>query len=249
MDVEAHEELSVEGLAAAAGVTTRTIRFYQSEGLLPAPVRRGREARYGPDHLDRLRLITELARRGLRLSAIGELLTTASEASSTADWLGLGEALGRPWSEDRPSLMTDDELGRRLAGSPPGTAERLAEAGLVERRADTTPVVWLVLSPGMLDVALATMRLGVDVATGARLRDLLQRKLAEAATELVAAFTAEVSVGHLADGGPGELARLLDQLRPLTRRTVDLLFAHEMERAQRELLDAAEALSPPLADH
>jgi hypothetical protein len=52
----------------------------------------------------------------------------------------------------------------------------------------------------------------------------------------VAAFTEEVSRTQLAEQGPAALADLLAQLQPLTRRTVDLLFAHEMERAQQELL-------------
>ena len=237
-------ELSVDELAERSGTTVRTIRYYQSEGLLPAPVRRGRAVRYGAEHLARLQLIAELQERGLRLTAIADLLRHSPDDATAADWLGLGETLSRPWTEDHPALLDEHELAARLTGTPAGTADDLVRTGIVERRADTSPVVYFVPSPGMLDVAVALVRLGIGLDAGARLRDLLQRRLQAMATDLVAQFTEEVSIERLADVGPGALAVLLDQLRPLTRRTVDLLFAHEMERAQRELLDAASALDP-----
>jgi DNA-binding transcriptional MerR regulator len=240
-------DLSVDELAERTGATVRTIRYYQSEGLLPAPTRRGRQVRYGVEHLERMRLIAELQERGLRLTAIADLLRHTPDDASAADWLGLGETLSRPWSEDHPALLDEDELHERLAGTPAGTADDLVRTGVVERRADTRPVVYFVPSPGMLEVAIALVRLGVDLEVGARLRDLLQRRLRATAQDLVAQFTAEVSVAHLAEAGPGALAVLLDQLRPLTRRTVDLLFAHEMERAQRELLEAASE-TPPITE-
>jgi DNA-binding transcriptional MerR regulator len=236
--VSQRDDLSVDELADRSGVTVRTIRYYQSEGLLPPPGRHGREARYGPAHVERLDLIGELQARGLRLSAIAELLAADAPA---ADWLGLGEALRRPWTDDRPVVLRDRELTDRLAGTPAGTTGALERSGVVERRAGTVPATWVVPSPELLDIALATLRLGLDPDAGARLRDLLQDRLRATATELVAAFTEEVSNTALAEEGPAALAALLEQLQPLTRRTVDLLFAHEMERAQEELLGA---LSP-----
>lgn len=243
--VEEGAALSVQELADRTGVSVRTIRYYQAEGLLDAPVRSGREVRYGDGHRRRLEAITELQHRGLRLTAIHEILRHGDGAAAIAGWHGLGEALARPWSDDAPALVAEDDLAARLAGLPSGTREGLERTGVVERRADTTPVVYLVPSPGMLDVAVASLRLGLDLEVGMRMRDLLQARLRATAEELVARFTEEVSVAHLSTEGPDALAGLLDQLQPLTRRTVDLLFAHEMERAQRALLDdlaaAAEA--------
>ena len=232
--------LSADELAARAGVSVRTVRYYQSEGLLPAPARQGREARYDALHLERLRLINELRDRGLRLSTIAEILRQSPDAETALDWLGLRDVLQKPWSEDRAALLNESELSARLAGTPENTCEALVRTGVIERRADATPVVYFVPSPGMLDVAVATLRLGLDADTAARLRDLLQARLRDMATELVARFTDEVSLEQLAGEGPGALAKVLDQLQPLTRQAVDLLFAHEMERAQRELVDAAE---------
>ncbi|HEU4322843.1 MAG TPA: MerR family transcriptional regulator [Roseiflexaceae bacterium] len=65
---------SISELAAAAGVTTRTIRYYAAEGLLPAPELRGKYAVYRAEHLERLRLIAQLKAAYLPLSAIKEQL-------------------------------------------------------------------------------------------------------------------------------------------------------------------------------
>lgn len=226
----------MEELAATSGETVRTIRFYQSEGVLPPPVRQGREVRYDDAHVARLRLISELQKRGLRLTAIRDLLASAPSGALTGEWLGLGETLVGPWSEDRPVVLDEAALLERVGGDAAGI-DLLIEAGVVERRGDTTPVVYFVPSPGLLDVAVATAQAGLSGDVAVRLRDLMQRRLQDLATELVAEFTELVSVERLSAEGPGGLADLLTQLRPLTRRTVDLLFVHEMERAQRELLE------------
>ena len=232
--------LTVEELAATSGETVRTIRFYQSEGVLPPPVRQGREVRYDQAHVTRLRLISELQKRGLRLSAIRDLLSSTPSGALTGEWLGLGETLVGPWSEDHPVVLEESALLERLGeGASVDDIDSLVAGGVVERRGDTTPVVYFVPSPGLLEVAVATAKAGLSPEVSVRLRDLLQGRLRQMATELVAEFTELVSLERLSAEGPAELAGLLQQLRPLTRRTVDLLFVHEMERAQRELLEAA----------
>ena len=65
---------TIDELAGLTGVPSRTIRFYQSKGTLPSPQRKGRVALYGPEHVDRLKLIAELQDRGLRLDAIRDVL-------------------------------------------------------------------------------------------------------------------------------------------------------------------------------
>ena len=68
-------------LARLVGVEPRTIRSYIQQAVIPGPDRRGRNARYGPVHLDRLRAIMFLRnQRGLSLPAIRRVLLTLSEA-------------------------------------------------------------------------------------------------------------------------------------------------------------------------
>lgn len=62
---------TVDELAARAGVTVRTVRFYGTRGLLPPPVIGPRRVgHYGREHLARLALIEELQHRGMTLAAI-----------------------------------------------------------------------------------------------------------------------------------------------------------------------------------
>ncbi|HEY3022405.1 MAG TPA: MerR family transcriptional regulator [Actinomycetota bacterium] len=60
----------VEAVAAACDVSVDTVRYYQSKGLLPPPGREGRVAWYGSEHVDRIREIRALQRKGLTLAAI-----------------------------------------------------------------------------------------------------------------------------------------------------------------------------------
>ena len=53
-------EYRVEALAAAAGVSVDTIRFYQGRGILPPPRRAGRVVLYDDGHLERLREVKDL---------------------------------------------------------------------------------------------------------------------------------------------------------------------------------------------
>ncbi|MFD3454147.1 MerR family transcriptional regulator [Streptomyces sp. NPDC058691] len=66
---------SIGELAAHAGVTVKTVRFYSDRGLLPEAGRStGGHRRYGPEALDRLRLIRSLRTLDLPLPDVGRLL-------------------------------------------------------------------------------------------------------------------------------------------------------------------------------
>ena len=65
------QEYAIGELADLAGVTPRTIRYYVSIGLLPAPEAAGPKTRYTDGHLKRLRLIRHLQRQHLPLAEIG----------------------------------------------------------------------------------------------------------------------------------------------------------------------------------
>ena len=67
-------EYRVEALAATAGVSVDTIRFYQGRGLLHPPRRVGRVALYGEEHLERLRRVKNLQLRGFSLVVIARIL-------------------------------------------------------------------------------------------------------------------------------------------------------------------------------
>ena len=66
----------IQELAQLTGVSTKTIRYYESIGLLPDPERAENNYRqYQPDVVERLRFIVTARGLGFNLTDIGEFLT------------------------------------------------------------------------------------------------------------------------------------------------------------------------------
>ncbi len=63
----AERAYSIGELAAAGGVSRRTVRFYVQRGVLAPPLGLGRGARYGQAHLERLLEIRASHERGVAL--------------------------------------------------------------------------------------------------------------------------------------------------------------------------------------
>jgi len=75
-------EYTLEELAERTGISARTIRSYIEKGLLPGPGQTGPKARYGDQHLEKLRNILHLKDvRSLKLDDIRQLLFTVSDAA------------------------------------------------------------------------------------------------------------------------------------------------------------------------
>lgn len=75
------ERLRVEDVARRAEVSIDTIRFYQKRRLLPPPVKEGRVAWYGADHLARLDWIRNLQAQGFSLAVIRRILDGELDAT------------------------------------------------------------------------------------------------------------------------------------------------------------------------
>jgi DNA-binding transcriptional MerR regulator len=73
-------------LARTSGVTTKTIRYYESIGLLDAPARTsGGYRSYGPEVLERLDFIRQAKVSGLTLAEIGSILEIKDEGGQSCD--------------------------------------------------------------------------------------------------------------------------------------------------------------------
>lgn len=183
--------LTVDELAARAGVTVRTVRFYSTRGLLPPPVIGPRRVgHYGPDHLSRLALIEELQHQGMTLAAIERYLQQLPPDLSAQD-LAIHRALVASWAPDSAEEMERAELERR-AGRPLGAqdVDRLAAMGVLEP--PRTP-------GGPLSVDLGLLRLGVELLdvpiaheTILAARTVLLEHTRSAAHELTRLFRDEV---------------------------------------------------------
>ena len=95
--VRSDDVLTIDELARETGLTVRNVRSHHARGLLPPPEVRGRTGYYGPEHVERLRLIQELQAEGLKLDGIKRLLGDSGErllALKRAARRGGGDARG-----------------------------------------------------------------------------------------------------------------------------------------------------------
>jgi DNA-binding transcriptional MerR regulator len=73
-----NEIYTISELERLTGLGRRTIHFYTKEGLIPPPEGAGGGARYGEEHLLRLKLIGEFQKSRLRLDEIRDALNIMS---------------------------------------------------------------------------------------------------------------------------------------------------------------------------
>ena len=243
-DADAPMRYTIDELAAISGVPSRTIRFYQSNGTLPGPEKRGRVAYYRTEHVDRLRVIADLQDRGLRLDAIREVLgRLQSGHDSLHGWLGVGDALQAPWLDEKPAVLTTAELEARFNSSRPGSISRLERAGMVQRQGNTRPASYLVPSPALLEIGIRLEAAGVDLEVAIGAADIMRRRLHRAAEELVPFFAEHAGRGFGRDGDPEAVATAYQELRPLGMQAVQVIFAQEMERALRHFVESGQVLA------
>lgn len=80
--------ITITDLTREFGLTTRTLRFYEDEGLL-SPQRRGRQRLYRPSDRTRLKLIMRGKRLGFSLSEISEIVEMYRKPPGEAGQLDL----------------------------------------------------------------------------------------------------------------------------------------------------------------
>jgi DNA-binding transcriptional MerR regulator len=233
-DEPSENEFTIDELAAAARVTNRTIRYYQGKGALPGPKIRGRTAYYGAEHVERLKLIGTLQDRGLTMRAIRDLLAQADKGElALNEWLGLEQRLQEPWANDRPRVVGELELDEMLGGRV-GARAVLVRLGQLERQGDS----YIVRSPTLLQVALRLDAAGVDFETSVGAAAILRKHLHRATDELTAYFYKRIGEGFGRDATAQGLGAAYEALRPLGLEALRVVFAQEMERALRKLLDS-----------
>src|SRR5918998_4213483 len=111
-DEASPNQLTIEALAHETGLSVRNLRSHHARGLLPPPEVRGRVGYYGPEHVERLRLIQELQAEGLKLDGIKRLLEESRgdgllNVKRAADAFGAGDGEGS-------EVITAEELTERL---------------------------------------------------------------------------------------------------------------------------------------
>ncbi|MEW2352609.1 MerR family transcriptional regulator [Spirillospora sp. NPDC029432] len=226
------EDMTVDELAARAGFTVRTVRFYAGRGLLPPPRLKGRTGLYGPDHLARLELVRELQSLGLTLAAIERQLERIP-ADAPPDDLALRRALLSPWAPEETEELDRHELDRRAGRHLDDAALAKLEAlGVAER----TPAGTVrVISPALLQMGAELSAMPLDALVAAHAA--VERHTTELAAELQAVFQETVVRPYRERGRPAEdRERLLDlaaKLKPLMIQSLVGSFQRAVDRAIR----------------
>ncbi|MET9493784.1 MerR family transcriptional regulator [Streptomyces sp. NPDC006552] len=232
--------LTVDELAARAGVTVRTIRFYSTRGLLPPPVIGPRRVgRYGQDHLSRLALIEELQHQGMTLAAI-ERYVEHLPADLSAHDLAIHRAVVASWAPDAAEDMGRAELEKRAGRALSGTdLDRLGAMGVIAYDEDAD--VYRV-DGGLL--RLGVQLLGVPIAHETILasRTVLLAHARQAAHELSRLFRDEVWGPYRErESDPEHVAAMKSlsaHMQPMVVQALVTAFQRSLKEELREAFDA-----------
>jgi len=244
--VDEAELMTIDQLAARSGISVRNIRFYSGRNLLPPPTLRGRLGLYGPDHLARLELITELSALGFTLSAIEGYLTRIP-ASADREAMALQRALLVPWVPERLEELTLEELDRRAgrALSPEDLASLEALGVLENRDGEGGEGTVLLHGTVSLAAALESLEIGFPVEALRRSHAVIAKHTAALAEELMQLFQDEVLQPYRDRGRPAteraDLREAFTRLKPITVQGVVTAFGRAVNRTIRERFGVEDA--------
>ena len=210
--------MTIDELAARTGVASRTIREYQSVGVLRPPRKVGRVGSYDDDHVRRLDAIAQLQQRGYSLAGIRDLFDAWESGRSLTAVLGADAGAVASSADERPAVYSAEQLERFVPGitRQRRTRDKAVRCGLIEKYGDD----WCVRSQSLLQLVADTTAMGVrperalDVAVA--LADAAAR-VAERATEL---FIEDIWRRH-ADAGFPDDSR--DRIEAYVRRSRAML--------------------------
>ncbi|CAL9283840.1 MerR family transcriptional regulator [Streptomyces sp. R02] len=226
------EALTIDELAARAGVTVRTVRFYGTKGLLPPPVLGPRRVgRYGREHLARLELIEELQSRGMTLAAIERYLGQLPPDLSVRD-LAVQRAVVASWAPGTVETVPRAELERR-AGRALGEEElrRLAAMDVVERAGDADEELFRV-DAGLLRLGVELLDVPLSHESVLAARAVLTEHSRAAAREL-----SRLLRDAVADKDARDVRSLSARMHPLVVQALLTTFQRSLKEELREWLD------------
>ena len=227
--------MTVDELAARAGVTVRTIRFYSTRGLLPPPaIGPRRVGRYDQEHLSRLALIEELQHQGMTLAAIERYLQRLPADLSAHD-LAIHRALVASWmpdsAEDTTRELIEQRVGRELTDEE---LDRLAAMGILVRGAD--PDVFQV-DAGMLHLGVQLLDVPISLESILAARTVVLEHTRAAARELSRLFRDEMREPQDgSESGPQRRERvksLSAHMQPMVVQALVTAFQRSMKEELR----------------
>jgi DNA-binding transcriptional MerR regulator len=228
------ERMTIDALAQRTGMTVRNIRAHQSRGLLPPPEIEGRTGYYGPEHVARIELISEMQADGFNLAAIKRLLQ--NRPGSDSEMLGFKRALMAPWEDEEHEFITANELFQRLrldVDNPnPARLERAVKMGFLIDHGEGR---FEIPSPTLFRAAEELRSLGIEADTALDVLDEIERGSRSIARAFVTLFVEQVwrpfGESGQSDSEWPDVRNAIERLRPLATDAVMAVFRRTMTEA------------------
>jgi DNA-binding transcriptional MerR regulator len=155
---EQTDDLTIDELARAVGMTVRNVRAYAARGLLAPPRLAGRTGYYGNEHVEQLSLVRDLLEEGLTLAAV-ERVVAADARQNASLALAMLRTVREPWRPEAEEEIDALSLAIRAGVPPdPGLINQLAADGVVRILPDGRLHL---LQPDLIDAGQQVIALGV----------------------------------------------------------------------------------------
>lgn len=227
-------EMTIDELARATGTTVRNIRAHQTRGLLPPPAIRARTGYYGPEHVERLRLIQAMQTEGFRLDAIGRLLERPGDAAEQI--FSFGRTLLSSFGDRVPEFATTVELTERFGGRlDPKLLRKAEKLGLIVRLGGDR---WEIRNPTLVAAGEQLTAMGIPLTHTLAVAEKIDQNTRAIAKAYVRLFLSDVlgedpKVERSAEEWEG-VTEALRRLRPLAVEAIRASF----EQAMAEIVEA-----------
>lgn len=245
----------MEELAAATGVGVDTIRFYQGQGLIEPPERRGRVAWYAESHAQRLRRIRDLKEQGFTLAMVARVLAGDLDAGEEA----LAKAIVGPLpAEEAPESVPAGPLTLQQVSEHTGVSMTILEAVaregiLIPHAQEDAP--YSAADVTAVKAGLALLEAGVPISellALAREHDAAIGAVADQAVDLFARFVRDPIRARIDDEheAAAQMVAALQTMLPAATEVVAHTFRRRLLQAARERIeaDAAAAAATAAAD-
>ncbi len=222
--------LTIEQLAAEAGMTVRNIRAHQARGLLAPPEVRMRVGYYGPEHVAQLRQIRDLQEEGFNLNGIKRLLEDTE--GTTERLLRFKRVLTAPRSEEALETISELELRRRFRVDPAEGRAVLARALKLGILVEAGQGRYEVPSPSLLEVGDEVVKYGVALDSALSVLEDIARHSDSVSRSFLEVFLREVWKPFAQADMPAEqwpeIEAAVQRLRPIASEALMAIFQRQL---------------------
>ncbi len=192
---------TIDELAHITGMPSRTIRFYNTQGLLPPPMMQGRVAYYDDEHVVVLNIIKELKeQQNLPLETIRQMLTIRAKQGEVQMNLALKQRLLRPLTAGGQDIRLTKEALMRQTGATAERIDELTSQGLLFPVQSEQEVLYTGDDVLLVELYERLEHLGLPIALPA----LIRFQMRQLVRSEIAAFEQHVQPRWREEGLPAE---------------------------------------------